>query len=230
MTDQPQRPPQTTWGGVDDFWDNVPPAWQECFLLAWQSFQARSIPVGAILVDADATIVARGRNRCNEADPWDGQISGSNLAHAEINALATLPPGEYADHVLYSTLEPCFLCTAALRHSHIGTVRFAAPDPMWSGIDQLPQLNQHLARRWTRRQGPIGGPLQTLAAVLHLISAVERGIHTVQDCHEHAMPEVLRLARTLAGAAADDLRAATLPDALGMLWPALVANHGAADK
>jgi hypothetical protein len=97
---------------------------------------------------------------------------------------------------------------------------------MWSGIDQLPQLNQHLARRWTRRQGPLGSPLQTLAAVLHLISAVERGIHSVLECHEHAMPEALRLARTLAGPAADDLRARTLPEALNTLWPALVADHG----
>ncbi len=181
-------------------------------------------------MNANQTIVARGRNRWNETHVRNGQIGGSNLAHAEVNALATLPPGEYTDHVLYSTLEPCFLCTAALRHSHIGTVQFAAPDPMWSGIDQLPQLNQHLARRWTRRQGPLGGPLQTLAAVLHLISAAERGIHSVLECHEDAMPEALRLARTLAGPAADDLRAATLPEALSTLWPALVAARSIADK
>ncbi|WP_432841428.1 nucleoside deaminase [Dactylosporangium sp. CA-092794] len=225
MTDRLERPLLASAGGVDEFWAAVAPAWRDCFLLAWESFQAHSIPVGAVLVDAGETIVARGRNRWNETDVVAGQIGGSNLAHAEINALATLTPGDYSDHVLYSTLEPCFLCTAALRHSHIGAVRFAAPDPMWSGIDQLPTLNQHMARRWARRQGPLGGPLQTLAAVLHLVSALERDIRTVVECHETAMPDALRVARKLAGPAADDLRAMTLPEALTTLWPTLVTSE-----
>jgi tRNA(Arg) A34 adenosine deaminase TadA len=181
-------------------------------------------------MDASGTIVARGRNRWNETNVPVGQIGGSNLAHAEINALATLPPGDYADHVLYSTLEPCFLCTAALRHSHIGAVQFAAPDPMWHGIDQLPKLDQHMARRWARRNGPLGGPLQTLAAVLHLVSALERGIHTVVECHEKAMPDALLVARTLAGPAADDLRAMALPEALTTLWPTLVTSLDSAGR
>jgi hypothetical protein len=101
---------------------------------------------------------------------------------------------------------------------------------MWHGIDQLPKLNQHMARRWTRRHGPLGGPLQTLAAVLHLVSALERGIRTVVECHEKAMPDALRVARNLAGPAADDLRAMTLPDALTTLWPTLVASRDNASR
>jgi tRNA(adenine34) deaminase len=210
-------------GSEQDFWDGIGPAWQACLHLAWESFQAGSIPIGAVLLDRAGTIVARGRNRSNESGGPDGQIAGSNLAHAEINALATLPPGEYDDHVLYSTLEPCFLCTAALRYSHVGAVRFAAPDPMWNGIDQLPSLNYHIARRWPRRDGPAEGPLRALAAMLHLVSAVERGVRTVLECHEKAMPEVLRVAVDLAGPPTDDLRSLSLMPALGVMWPRLVA-------
>jgi tRNA(adenine34) deaminase len=209
-TRQPQR-----------FWDATEPAWRACLLLAWESFQAGSIPVGAVVVDETGTIVARGRNRRNERHGPRGQLSGSNLAHAEINALAALPPGEYPGHVLYSSLEPCYLCAAALRYSHIGTIRYAAADAMWSGTDRLPALNPHLARHWPRWAGPAERPLCDLAAVLHLLSAVERGVQAVVDCHADVMPDVLRLAVELAGPPADDLRRLPLTAALGELWPRL---------
>lgn len=199
------------------FWDDADPAWRECFELAWESFRAGSIPIGAVLVDERGVIVARGRNRSAEAVAPGGQIAGSNVAHAELNALAALPPGEYRDHVLYTTLEPCFLCTAALRHSHVGTVRYAAPDPAWAGVTELPALNEHLARRWTRRDGPLAGPLRDLAATLHVLSAMERGIATVVDCHQEAMPDIVRTARELTGPTIDDLRTLSLSDALGLI-------------
>jgi tRNA(adenine34) deaminase len=207
---------------TDPFAD-VDAAWRSCFRLAWDAFQARSIPVGAVLVDAHGKTVSSGRNRSNEKTGPVGHIVGCNIAHAEINALATLPPGDYADHTLYSTLEPCFLCTAALRHSHIGVVRFAAPDPMWHGVERLPELSFEIARRWTRREGPLGGHLQTWAALLPLVSAVERRVLSVQRRHAAAMPEVLRLARRWAGATADRLRALDLDSALAASWSDVTA-------
>jgi tRNA(Arg) A34 adenosine deaminase TadA len=202
---------------TDPFAD-VAPAWRSCFVLAWEAFQAKSIPVGAVLVDAHGKTVGSGRNRSNDKTGPAGHVAGSSIAHAEINALATLPPGDYADHTLYSTLEPCFLCTAALRHSHVGVVRFAAVDPTWHGVDRLPDLNVQMARRWTRREGPLGGHLQTWAAVLPLVSAVERGVLSVQQSHAAAMPEVLSLAREWTGATADRLRGLDLGSALMATW------------
>jgi len=197
------------------------PAWRACFLLAWEAFQARSIAVGAVLVDARGEEVRSGRNRSNDRTGPAGHIAGSYIAHAEINALATLPPGDYTDHTLFTTLEPCFLCTAALRHSHVGVVRFAAPDPMWRGIERLPDLNHQIARRWTHREGPIGGYLQTWATLLPLLSAVERGVQSVQQQYAATMPEVLSLAREWTGATADHLRALDFDSALMQAWPML---------
>src|SRR5690348_10834728 len=97
-----------------DTWRGLAWPWHECFQLAWESFQAGSVPVGAVLVDGSGQRVSSGRNRRRESGAVPGQISGSNLAHAELNALASLPPGDYPQHVLYTTLEPCLLCTAAL--------------------------------------------------------------------------------------------------------------------
>ena len=207
-----------------DVWAELEPAWQECFLLAWRSFQTGSIPVGAALVDGEGAIVATGRNLRNEEPTPDGQIAGSSIAHAEINALAALPPGAYPDHVLYTTLEPCLLCTAALRYSHVGTVRFAAADPMWYGIDGVPKLNHHLARGWTRREGPLGGPLETWAAVLHLISAVERDAQLLLAAHVEVLPEAVRAARELAGDPARELRDMSLLRALEVVSDLLVGS------
>ncbi|MEV6522164.1 nucleoside deaminase [Longispora sp. NPDC051575] len=200
-----------------DAWAGLEPAWRACFDLAWDSFRAGSLPVGAVLVDAAGTVVRTGRNHWNEHTAGPGLVAGSRIAHAEINALATLPAADYADHVLYTTLEPCLLCTVALRFSHVGTVRFAATDPMWYSMDKVPGLNHHVARRWTVREGPLPGPVGGWAAVLHLISAVERDMRLVQACHEEAAPDVLRVARRLAPTA-DRLRTLSAPEALEAMW------------
>jgi hypothetical protein len=68
--------------------------------------------------------------------------------------------------------------------------------------------------RWTRREGPLDGPLPALAAALHVISALERGVESIVDSHAATMPEVLRLARHLFGSGVDSLRAMTLDEAL----------------
>ena len=103
-----------------------------CFEGAWEAFRAGTIPVGAAVAGADGAIVARGRNRT--FDPPGQGLSGSRLAHAEVDALAQLPTSaRYEDHVLYSTLEPCLLCVAATLHATVGRIEYAAADPFGGG-------------------------------------------------------------------------------------------------
>jgi tRNA(Arg) A34 adenosine deaminase TadA len=107
-------------------------AWRACFQGAWDAFRAGTIPVGAAVASADGAIVARGRNRI--FDPPGHGLSGSRLAHAEVDALAQLPTSaRYPDHVLYSTLEPCLLCVAATLHATVGRIEYAAADPFGGG-------------------------------------------------------------------------------------------------
>jgi tRNA(Arg) A34 adenosine deaminase TadA len=77
-------------------WDEVAPAWREAFELAWQAYVAGSPPVGAVVVDGDGTVVARGRSRRAERHAPANQLAGSRLAHAELNALAALPTDQHA--------------------------------------------------------------------------------------------------------------------------------------
>lgn len=151
----------------------IPEPWQLPFELAWEAFRAGSRPVGAVLLDADGHVVATGRNRSQEATAPPGQLAGTALAHAEINALAQLPTGRHYDgHRLYTTLEPCLLCSSALIHSHVGHVVYAAPDPMWRGIEDVPAVGGLIAARWARREGPAADEGGRLAAFSQLLMAM----------------------------------------------------------
>jgi tRNA(Arg) A34 adenosine deaminase TadA len=111
-----------------DAWRELDEPWRASLELAWEAYLAGTIPVGSVVVAADGRIVARGRNRI--FDPPGHGLAGSRLAHAEVDALAQLPAAErYRDHVLYSTLEPCLLCTAAALLTTVGRIEYAASDP-----------------------------------------------------------------------------------------------------
>ena len=163
--------------------------WRVALSLAWEACVEGSVPVGAVLCDGAGEIIASGRNTRYATDAPPGQLAGSAIAHAEINALATLPFGFYPDHVLYTTVEPCLLCTAALRISHIGTVLFAVEDPLWSGMDRLGEVSPQAARHATRRVGPMAGPVRAFAKFLHDTyrpSNTEPPPHLVHLCLEEA--------------------------------------------
>jgi tRNA(adenine34) deaminase len=141
--------------------------WRVALCLAWEARVEGSVLVGAVLCDAAGEVVASGRNRRYAADAPPGQPAGSGIAHAEINALATLPFGFYPDHALYTTVEPCLLCTAALRISHIGTAVFAVEDPLWTGMDRLGEVSPQSARHAAKRVGPVDGPVCAFAKLMH---------------------------------------------------------------
>jgi hypothetical protein len=102
--------------------------------------------------------------------------------------------------------------------AHAPSALFAGLDPAWRTCFLL-AWEAFQARRWTHREGPIAGHLQTWAALLPLISAVERGVVSVQQRHAATMPHVLALARIWAGTTADDLRALDLDAALAYALP-----------
>jgi tRNA(adenine34) deaminase len=86
--------------------------------------ESGDVPVGAVLVDPDGTIVAVGKN--------EREASGDPTAHAEvvaIRAAAALNANWHLnDLTLVVTLEPCAMCAGAIQASRIGRVVFGAWD------------------------------------------------------------------------------------------------------
>ena len=83
------------------------------------------VPIGAVLVAVDGTLLAEGSNRnITEHDP---------SAHAEIVAMRragqALGNHRLLGATLYVTLEPCAMCAMAMVHARIARVVFAARDP-----------------------------------------------------------------------------------------------------
>ena len=80
--------------------------------------------VGAVLVDADGSVVARNHNRREQrSDP---------TGHAEMlvlsQAAADRSDWRLAGHTLYVTLEPCVMCAGAIMWARLGRVVYGAPD------------------------------------------------------------------------------------------------------
>jgi len=96
---------------------------RRALVLADEAQKNAEVPVGAVLVRANA-IVAEGANRPIAAcDP---------TAHAEVVALraagAALGNYRLSDTTLYVTLEPCIMCAAAVVHARVRRLVFGAWD------------------------------------------------------------------------------------------------------
>jgi len=147
-----------------DAWQELDEPWRASLELAWEAYLAGTIPVGSVVAAADGKVVARGRNRI--FDPPGQGLSGSRLAHAEVDALAKLPVTDrYRDHVLYSTLEPCLLCTAATLLATVGRIEYATEDPFGGACNGAIDT-AHWRRSAPEIASPLGGWRGQLSAAL----------------------------------------------------------------
>ena len=97
------------------------------------ALQTGDVPVGAVVLDASGTVIARGRNR-READ-------GDPTAHAEIVAIraAARSVGEWRldGLTLIVTLEPCTMCAGAITAARLSRVVFGAADHRAGAVGSL---------------------------------------------------------------------------------------------
>ena len=156
--------------------------WRACFELAWESFHDGTFPIGAVVTDETGAIVSRGRNMIFSKERRIGQLAGSFVAHAEIDALAGVTGG-LSRHALYTSMEPCLMCAGAARLAMVGVVRFAASDPLWAGNKKLVDLSATVARHWPNYEGPFPGPLELVQPVANDVLHAGTGgrVHVLRD-------------------------------------------------
>jgi tRNA(adenine34) deaminase len=104
--------------------------------LAAAAGAAGEVPVGAVIIDRDNTLIAEGENRRErDHDP---------TAHAEIVALRAAGQALQTWHLeqctLYVTLEPCPMCAGALINSRLGQLVYGADDPKAGAVRTVTNL------------------------------------------------------------------------------------------
>lgn len=97
------------------------------------------VPVGAVIVGRDGTLLAQAGNRRRElCDP---------TAHAEILAIRAACAGLRSDYLdgadLYTTLEPCPMCASALSLARVRRLYFGASDGKGGGVENGPRIFTH---------------------------------------------------------------------------------------
>ena len=94
------------------------------------------VPVGAVLVAPDESVMARSGNRIVELkDP---------TAHAEILVLregaAQIGNERLIGTTLYVTLEPCAMCAGAISLARVARLVYAAADPKGGAVEHGPKF------------------------------------------------------------------------------------------
>jgi tRNA(adenine34) deaminase len=182
-------------------------AWDEALRLAWEALRAETTPVGAVIVTGAGRVIGAGRGRRYETAGPAGQLAGSHVAHAEVNALAQLPSGQDWEHAtLLTTLEPCGMCHGAAIQSTVTRLYFAGRDP-YGGTGGHRFDTPQARRRQLRVAGPLPGARGALAEIMHIAFLLSResAAHVLR-LHDETMPQLTSYARQIRGVLEDALR------------------------
>ena len=122
-------------------------------LAAFARDRSGDVPVGALLVADDKTVVATGSN--------EREATGDSTAHAEIVAIreASVKRGNWnlEDLTLIVTLEPCVMCAGAIRAARIKRVVFGAWDELAGASGSVYDI---------LRDPRLGKPVEVIGGVL----------------------------------------------------------------
>ncbi|MET7601009.1 tRNA adenosine(34) deaminase TadA [Streptomyces avermitilis] len=91
---------------------------------AVRAAESADVPVGAVVLDQDGSVIARGHN--------EREATGDPTAHAEVlavrRAAERLGRWRLSGCTLVVTLEPCTMCAGALVQSRVDRVVYGARD------------------------------------------------------------------------------------------------------
>lgn len=99
-------------------------AMERALELAAAAGEAGDVPVGAVVTDADGTVIGEGRNV--------REVTHDPTGHAEIEAMrraaASIESWNLEGCTLVVTLEPCVMCAGALLQARVSRLVFGAWD------------------------------------------------------------------------------------------------------
>ncbi|MFV0129037.1 tRNA adenosine(34) deaminase TadA [Streptomyces sp. HMX112] len=120
---------------------------------AERAARAGDVPVGAVVLSPDGTVLATGHN--------EREATGDPTAHAEVLALrraaGRLGRWRLTGCTLVVTLEPCVMCAGALVQSRVDRLVFGALDEKAGGVGSLWDLVRD--RRLNHRPEVVQGVL-----------------------------------------------------------------------
>ncbi len=118
------------------------------------------VPVGAVLVGPDGSVIAQERN--------ERELTGDPTAHAEVVALRAgarrLKTWRLTGCTLVVTLEPCTMCAGAIGLARVSRVVYGAADPKAGAVGSLYDVLRDQRLNW--RPEVLGGVLAEESAVL----------------------------------------------------------------
>lgn len=129
------------------------------------------VPVGAVVVTSDGTVVGAGHN--------EREGAGDPTAHAEVLALraaaSALGSWRLTGCTLVVTLEPCTMCAGALVLARVDRVVYGAADPKAGAAGSLWDVVRD--RRLNHRPEVVAGVLaEPCSAVLRAFFEDRRGL------------------------------------------------------
>jgi tRNA(adenine34) deaminase len=96
---------------------------QHAIRLALEAEREGNLPIGSVIT-LDGEMISEGKNAI-----WVPEYNPNR--HAEIEALRNVPKDLWPSSrkmTLYTTLEPCLMCTGAILLHHIGRVMYGSSD------------------------------------------------------------------------------------------------------
>ncbi|MFF7684191.1 tRNA adenosine(34) deaminase TadA [Microbacterium sp. NPDC007973] len=131
---------------------------RRAFALADDAQGDGDVPVGAVVLDPDGTVIGEGRNL--------REVTNDPTAHAEIVALreaaSRIGSWHLADCTLVVTLEPCVMCAGAILQARVPRVVFGSWDAKAGAAGSMYDVLRD--RRLPHRVEVVGGVEEERAA------------------------------------------------------------------
>ncbi len=110
---------------------------------AEKAYNSGEVPVGAVII-TDGRVIGKGHNQV--------ELLKDATAHAEMIAITaastTVSSWRLENAILYTTLEPCVMCSGAIQNARISKVVYGATDSKYGACGSVYNLLQDPKTGW----------------------------------------------------------------------------------